>query len=981
MSASTPPAPPRWRVRFQLYLTAVLALLALVAGSAVSWLNYRSASSQLIDSHVTQFDYAVSAAESRTEHLLAPVDATLQMLGGSALVTAGSLAARLEALPLLIRALRQDQRLSALYLGYPDGEFFLLRPLDSPDSRRLFTAPPDSRYLVQGIDQQDGQRWMQFVYLDEAGRVLYRQRLLSPPFDPRTRGWYQSAVRAAGQRILTEPYRFYTTGEAGASVAREIAPGVVAGADLSLQDLSRWLVRQPRISRSEIVLYDATSLRLLASSLPPQPDRHGLALPELGNQGSAAMAALARGPHPLGAYPVEVDGEPWRVVVRALPQTSHGPPLRLAVLVPEDELLAAARAEGARALLLTGILVLVVVPLAWWIAGRVSASLVELAGRARAIHALDFSPRPPLHSAIREIDTLAQSMDGMQATIGHFLAIGLALMREREPHALYDRLLAETLAAAEGAAVGLYFLDADRRQLLPAGGLIGEQRLILPALSLRSSLHDARARALETGRSQIEPLQPDSPVFDGLPPPVMALGRQGPSIRLCVPLVGHEGRGTGVLVLLFVHGQSLSHERQAFIEALAGLAAVAIDNQQLLSAQTALLDSLIRLLAGAIDAKSPHTGGHCQRVPVLLRWLAEAACEARQGPFASFRLTPGQWDALLIAGWLHDCGKVTTPEYVVDKATKLETLYDRIHEIRTRFEVLKRDADIDYWRGVAAGGDAAALGRTRDERHAALDADFAFVAACNTGERPLSDADLARLRRIGARTWQRTLDDRLGISHEEQSRLPAAGPLPATEPLLADKPGHRVPRPDGDGTAANRRRGFSMEAPDWLYDRGELHNLSVRVGTLTAEERYKINEHIIQTIEMLRQLPFPPHLKQVPDIAGSHHEHVDGSGYPRGLMQDDMSVEARMLAIADVFEALTAADRPYKTGQPVSEALARMRAMCERGHLDRDLFVLFVESGVWRRYAERYLAPAQLDAVDVAAVLAPPGDRTPATLR
>ena len=199
--------------------------------------------------------------------------------------------------------------------------------------------------------------------------------------------------------------------------------------------------------------------------------------------------------------------------------------------------------------------------------------------------------------------------------------------------------------------------------------------------------------------------------------------------------------------------------------------------------------------------------------------------------------------------------------------------------------------------------------------------------------------------------------------------------------LLADKPGHRVPRPDGDGTAANRRRGFSMEAPDWLYDRGELHNLSVRVGTLTAEERYKINEHIIQTIEMLRQLPFPPHLKQVPDIAGSHHEHVDGSGYPRGLMQDDMSVGARMLAFADVFEALTAADRPYKTGQPVSEALARMRAMCERGHLDRDLFVLFVESGVWRRYAERYLAPAQLDAVDVAAVLAPPGDRTPATLR
>ena len=317
-----------------------------------------------------------------------------------------------------------------------------------------------------------------------------------------------------------------------------------------------------------------------------------------------------------------------------------------------------------------------------------------------------------------------------------------------------------------------------------------------------------------------------------------------------------------------------------------------------------------------------------------------------------------------IAAWLHDCGKVTTPEYVVDKATKLETIHDRIHEVRMRFEVLKRDAEIAYWRGLAQGGDEPALRATRDAAWSRLDEEFAFVASCNTGGEFLSAERQERLRQIGAQGWWRTLDDRLGLSRDELARRPE-GPasLPVEEHVLADKPEHRIPRPAGEGMAPDNPWGFRMDVPELLYDRGELHNLTVSRGTLSAEERYKINEHIVQTIVMLTQLPFPRHLQSVPEIAGGHHEKMDGTGYPRGLKREEMSPVARMMAIADIFEALTAADRPYKSGKTLSQALAIMAKMRNDQHIDPELFELFLRSGVYREYAGRFMRAEQIDDV------------------
>jgi len=404
--------------------------------------------------------------------------------------------------------------------------------------------------------------------------------------------------------------------------------------------------------------------------------------------------------------------------------------------------------------------------------------------------------------------------------------------------------------------------------------------------------------------------------------------------------------------------------------ALASQAAVALDNHQLVETQQQLLYGMIRAISGAIDAKSPYTGGHCERVPELAIMLAEAACAEQRGPLADFNFSSDeQWQEFRIGIWLHDCGKVVTPVHVVDKATKLETIHNRIHEIRTRFEILLRDAEIEKLQTLLAGGERAAAEQRFSARQAQLQADFAFIAECNIGSEFMAEEHLARIRSIGSQTWLRHFDDRLGLAHEELARCEQATPmpLPVTELLLDDKPQHIHPR--RTDRPLDPRHGFKVNVPTHLQNNGELYNLAIRRGTLNEEERFTINEHIIQTIEMLASLPLPKNLRRVPEYAGTHHETLTGSGYPRGLDENDLSIPARIVAIADVFEALTASDRPYKRAKKLSESIRILHSMKKSRHIDGDLFDLFLTSGVYLRYAERFLAPEQIDAVDVSEFL------------
>ena len=387
---------------------------------------------------------------------------------------------------------------------------------------------------------------------------------------------------------------------------------------------------------------------------------------------------------------------------------------------------------------------------------------------------------------------------------------------------------------------------------------------------------------------------------------------------LTVPMKNHEGLIIGVLQLINAIEPGthkvvpFSPADQRLAESLASQAAIALSNRQLITQLENLFESFISLINLAIDEKSPYTGGHCQRVPELTMMLAEAVNRTREGPLAEFSMSDKDRYELKIAGLLHDCGKVTTPVHVVDKSTKLQTLFDRVHLVDTRFEVLKRDAEIALLKARLLGDDVDGAEQAYRETLAALDDERALVRRSNIGGEFMDPDDQERIRILGrARQWQ-----------------------------------------DVEGKLSN-----------FLSD-DEIENLTIRAGTLNPAEREIINHHIVATIRMLEQLPWPRHLVNVPEYAGGHHERMDGKGYPRGLTREQMSVQARIMGIADIFEALTARDRPYKQGMKLSQAMSILANFRRNNHIDPDLFEVFVREGVYREYAEKFLDASQIDEVD-----------------
>ncbi|WP_394125410.1 HD domain-containing phosphohydrolase [Vibrio hepatarius] len=382
--------------------------------------------------------------------------------------------------------------------------------------------------------------------------------------------------------------------------------------------------------------------------------------------------------------------------------------------------------------------------------------------------------------------------------------------------------------------------------------------------------------------------------------------------------------------------------------------------------QEEFVEAFIKLIAQAIDDKSPYTAGHCNRVPELGLILAKAAEECNTGKFKDFQFAnDDERREFRIAAWLHDCGKITTPEHIVDKGTKLEANYNRIHEIRMRFEVLWRDAEIKYLTGQLAEttNKEQALADLKQEKDT-LKEEFAFIARSNVGGEFMGEESIERVRSIASKTWQRNFDDRLGLSPlEELNKQHVESTLPVLEPLLADKPEHIIKRIRP--LVFDEKFGIKVEVPKHLYNLGEAYNLSISRGTLTAEDRFKINEHMISGIKMLEALPFPPELSRVPRYASTHHETLKGTGYPRKLMDKDISVPERVLVVADIFEALTAADRPYRKAKPISVAIDIMHKMALDEHIDMELFILFLQSGAYLEYAQKFLPQEQIDPVDI----------------
>lgn len=923
--------------------------------------------------------------------LVQPADMALRLLQHDQLTGAAELEQRLQRLPAIRAALDGSQALSSLYAGYPDGTFFFTRRLHDGALRERFNAPQQADYMVQSIADDDGVRRGLYLFFDGQLELLESREQADYPtrFDPRQRDWYRDAA-ADGGLLVTAPYAYFSDQQTGITLARR-APehGVVLGADIRLHTLSEVLARQRVTPGSRLALVDSNG-RLLAWD---DPERPAALLDDKGIARLTAIAELARSPFrnrhdligqllngeprdkPLKAM---IGNQPWLFSAIALPMADAAPQ-HVLMAIPEHELLASAQRQRNAGLVLTLMALLIAIPFAWKLGHQIARPLNQLADDAEAIRRFNFEDSPLPSSRIREVATLGATMDDMRRTIRRFLELNTAVAGEPDFGHLLPRLLGETLSAIHARGGVLYL--AREGQLVPVAALDADGRILSDGTLWGAEACDSHdrlgmlAKALDTlapllGQA-IDSLQVRTSMLSDSE--LAALGLHSPagiSQAIAVPLANRQNELVGAMLLQL--DTPADEDRLAFIRALSGLAAVTLEARALIAAQKALLDAMQRMIAGAIDAKSQHTGGHCARVPELARLIAEAACAAEHGPFADFQLDDNDWETLRMAAWLHDCGKITTPEYVVDKATKLQTLYDRIHEIRMRFEVLKCEAQLRCLQDIIDGADASQRHQQCRHELAQLDEEFAFVAHCNQGSESMAEADARRLQQIAERRWTRTLDDRLGLSHDDLQRKPktAEATLPQSEPLLADRPEHLIERPPKERIEPDNPWGFRMAAPHWHQNLGELHNLCVRYGTLTEEERYLINFHIVQTEIMLRQLPFPPHLSQVPAVAAAHHERMDGSGYPKRLTGEQMQPMARMMAIADIFEALTAADRPYKTGKPLSEALSIMSRMARSGHIDPQLFSLFVRAGVYRQYASAFLPEQQIDAVDEEALLA-----------
>ena len=526
--------------------------------------------------------------------------------------------------------------------------------------------------------------------------------------------------------------------------------------------------------------------------------------------------------------------------------------------------------------------------------------------------------------------------DFLLARLERLNAIGVALSTERDPTRLLELILLGAKDLTQADAGTLYRVSADAQQLdfaillndslhLAMGGSSGVP-ITLPSVPLRTpaglpNQASVVAQAVLTRATVNIADAYHAAGFDfaGTRAFDQRTGYRSTSF-LTVPMTNHENEIVGVLQLINARDTAgrivaFSPADQKLVESLASQAATVASQYELIAGMRSLFEALVKLIATAIDEKSPYTGGHCRRVPELTMLLAEAAHRTQCGPLAAFTLSEADRYELRIASWLHDCGKLTTPDWVMDKPTKLSAPQDRIELIALRFGCAKAQAEVAHWRALHTGAEAAAPFFPVEEQLRQLDDDLAFLRRCNTGGEFMSEAHQQRVQAIAAQTW-------LG--------------------------------PDGQ--------------PQPLLEPGEVSNLLISKGTLNAEERSVINHHIVVTQRMLESLPYPKHLRRVPEYAGGHHERMDGRGYPNGLTRDELSVPARMMGLADVFEALTAGDRPYKKAYTLSQALHILGTMKVDGHFDPDLFDVFIREGVWKDYAKQYLNREQIDPVDLAKI-------------
>lgn len=805
----------RFKISIRVSVLLIFALASLLTGIVAISLHYYFSEKLVLQTKTEQFKSTSQQIADHITRINQRVDNTLSVMIHDNRLFSGNFDENNSLRNILIEVLNKHPDFHSLLLGYANGDFIEVvnlrghAQLPKPNDLRA-----EDRWLIFKVLGQGESRHQTTYYLDE-NLSLNRKYKQTPDYDPRKRLWFNDAK--VGTVTKTRQYIFNLLKIPGYTytIKSEQTGGVLA-IDVASSSLSAFLIKQQQkmqfLVSSEMYVYRGDG-EIIAKS---KTQGHHHSFDDLSKiiKTNEQTIGLANEQHQFGKMlSVNEDGVEKYMFVLQLPLSSEMQSDEIdyfAVLVAKNDVLAIIKEKIQISILVTGLCLLLLLPVSWFFASSIVNPILKLVGENKKIQQRDYNEVSTLSSHILEIHYLASSMVDMSRSI--------------------------------------------------------EQ---------------------------------------------------------------HE------------------------------------------NSQKALMESFVELIAQAIDDKSPYTAGHCERVPELGIWLADAASGSTDEAFSEFSFkTPDERREFRLAAWLHDCGKITTPEHIVDKGTKLETIYNRIHEVRTRFEVLLRDAKITYYEQLLAHPEQqSVLKQKLEQQTEKLHADFSFIAACNVGGEFMDEAQLSRLHEVASIKWQRHFDASLGLSPLEEMRMADLKNqhLPVEESLLSDKPSDLIPHEKA--VEYPESLGINMAIPEYKYNLGEVYNLSVARGTLTAEDRFKINEHVISTIRMLGSVPFPKELAKVPRYASTHHETLKGTGYPRKLTAEQLSIPERVLVLADIFEALTAADRPYKKAKPLSVAIDILAKMVADDHIDHDVFELFLTSGIYLKYAKRYLNPEQIDDVDIAKYL------------
>ena len=904
--------------------------------------------------------------------------------------------------PLMIETLKIYPNLYSIFVGLKDSQFFQI--IHTSGDSRIITnnkAPDTTEFIVRSISLTGNKKYPYketWMFLDVNQKYLGERETFKPKYDPVTRPWYQNALAANKVAVLTKPYNFYSLQEPGITASRAGNDGFVVGVDITLSNLSTFLNNLNVSDGAGLLLLDednqilATNSQLesiLKIGIPPLSKIEEVKSPLVSELRNTEVKGLSR---------------IWRDYLVWSLQWSipGGREYTLIVIAPISDFVGHLKSMQNRIITTLFILICILFPIIFLVSRSFSKFLIILAQEASEIQHFNFDGHLNGKTFIYEFYQLSQAFLLMKETISlrtkelevsmkkleQIIELGIAMSTEKDTDKLVETILmgAKELSLADGGSIYLKgendvldFKIVLNDSLSFMQGGTSSNPITLPAVPIYNedgspNINNVVTAAYNSGNTISIDNAYENPDYDFSGTKKFDELNNYKSISfLTVPLKIQGGAILGALQLINAASDEtgkiipFNKEIQRFIEALSTEAAAVLNNRKASLYQRQLFDSMIELIAGAIDTKNPTTGEHCARVPEIAMMLAKEAEETRKGPLADFRFKSSEERrAFRIGVWLHDCGKITTPEFVINKSVKLETIHNRIHEIRTRFEVMLRDLYLEEKNSVIDGVEASLAREKRKEKERELYEDFSFIADCNIGSEFMDEEKTERLKKIAMRKWYRSFDASLGISWEELERLKQTGGRtePGWENILSDKPEQIIPISKEQKKIFSKYK-FDIKLPDCMYNRGEMHNLSISKGTLSEEERFKINEHIIQTIIMLDKLPFSDEMSCIPHLAGTHHETLSGDGYPMKLKENELGIPERILLISDIFEALTAADRPYKKAKTLSEAIIILYELKTSGKIDPSLFDLFLTSGIYRTYGEKYLSAKQLDYVDI----------------